>query len=129
MFVLSKEQFHTLVDEKAEKYENWLDLGAGDGGALERLGVKVCIFCSVFWPIFRCSCYFQDMASTVWTTEICGVMRKRLEWRGFNIKDVEKWDNQQYDVISMLNLLDRAGNPDQFIQKVGLNIVPAQSHN
>ena len=58
------------------------------------------------------------MASTVWTTEICGVMRKRLEWRGFNIKDVEKWDNQQYDVISMLNLLDRAGNPDQFIQKV-----------
>ena len=45
-------------------------------------------------------------------------MRKRLEWRGFNIKDVEKWDNQQYDVISMLNLLDRAGNPDQFIQKV-----------
>ena len=41
MFVLSKEQFHTLVDEKAEKYENWLDLGAGDGGALERLGVKV----------------------------------------------------------------------------------------
>jgi len=98
MFVLSKEQFHTLVDEKQEKYENWLDLGAGDGGALERLGVK-------------------DMASTVWTTEICGVMRKRLEWRGFNIKDVEKWDNQQYDVISMLNLLDRAGNPDQFIQK------------
>ena len=58
------------------------------------------------------------MASTVWTTEICGVMRKRLEWRGFSIKDVEKWDNQQYDVISMLNLLDRAGNPDQFIQKV-----------
>ena len=46
------------------------------------------------------------------------MMRKRLEWRGFNIKDVEKWDNQQYDVISMLNLLDRAGNPDQFIQKV-----------
>ena len=41
MFVLSKEQFHTLVDEKQEKYENWLDLGAGDGGALERLGVKV----------------------------------------------------------------------------------------
>ena len=41
MFVLSKEQFHTLVDQKEEKYENWLDLGAGDGGALERLGVKV----------------------------------------------------------------------------------------
>ena len=41
MFVLSKEQFHTLVEEKTEKYENWLDLGAGDGGALERLGVKV----------------------------------------------------------------------------------------
>ena len=62
------------------------------------------------------------MASTVWTTEICGVMRKRLEWRGFSIKDVEKWDNQQYDVISMLNLLDRAGNPDQFIQKVSPNL-------
>merc|ERR1712212_321089 len=95
MFVLSKEQFHTLVDKTEEKYENWLDLGAGDGGALERLGVK-------------------EMASTIWATEICGVMRKRLEWRGFNIKDVEKWDNQNYDVISMLNLLDRAGNPDKF---------------
>ena len=118
MFVLSKEQFHTLVDEKAEKYENWLDLGAGDGGALERLGVKVR---TLAYRIFDYG-YFQDMASTVWTTEICGVMRKRLEWRGFSIKDVEKWDNQQYDVISMLNLLDRAGNPDQFIQKVSPNL-------
>ena len=54
MFVLSKEQFHTLVDEKQEKYENWLDLGAGDGGALERLGVKVRKYrFSVFHDIFR----------------------------------------------------------------------------
>ena len=59
------------------------------------------------------------------------MMRKRLEWRGFNIKDVEKWDNQQYDVISMLNLLDRAGNPDQFIQKVSARRtkrVPPRGH-
>lgn len=98
MFVISKEQFYSLTDNENQKFETWLDLGAGDGGALERLGVK-------------------DMATTIWATEICAVMRKRLEWRGFNIKDVEKWDNQNYDVISMLNLLDRAGNPDSFIEK------------
>ena len=44
-------------------------------------------------------------------------MRKRLEWRGFGVKDVENWDDQTYDVISMLNLLDRAGDPDLFLQK------------
>ena len=57
------------------------------------------------------------MANHIWTTEICAVMRKRLEWRGFGVKDVENWDDQTYDVISMLNLLDRAGDPDLFLQK------------
>ena len=73
-------------------------MGAGDGGVLDRLGVK-------------------EMALDTWATEICSVMRKRLEWRGFKLKDVENWDNQNYDVISMFNLLDRAGDPDLFIKK------------
>lgn len=97
MFVISQSHFRQLIGEE-NKYDSWLDLGAGDGGALERLGVK-------------------DMANHIWTTEICAVMRKRLEWRGFGVKDVENWDDQTYDVISMLNLLDRAGDPDLFLQK------------
>jgi len=75
---------------------------------LERLGVK-------------------NLAKDIWTTEICGVMRRRLEWRGFGVKDVEKWDDQNYDVISMFNLLDRAGDPDLFLQKAHRVLNPGNS--
>ena len=48
------------------KFQNWIDLGAGDGGALIR------------GP----SMITEKMS----TTEICPVMRKRLEWRGFTVE-------------------------------------------
>jgi len=77
-------------------FESWLDLGAGDGGALMR-GVK-------------------PLAKEISTTEICPVMRKRLEWRGFGVEDVNLWKSKKWKIISMLNLLDRAGNPDDFLE-------------
>ena len=52
MFVLSKNQLMSLLgNEKISRqvddhqidephYQSWLDLGAGDGGALERLGAR-----------------------------------------------------------------------------------------
>lgn len=102
MFVFSPSQFKKFLPElfdspDAQKFEftNWLDLGAGDGGALMR-GVK-------------------PLAKEISTTEICPVMRKRLEWRGFAVEDVNGWRKKKWKMISMLNLLDRAGNPDDFL--------------
>ena len=71
MFVVSKEQLTKLMPEAFEtnkefKFQNWIDLGAGDGGALIR------------GP----SMITEKMS----TTEICPVMRKRLEWRGFTVE-------------------------------------------
>ena len=103
MFVFSPNQFKKLLPEifdtdSAEefKFENWLDLGAGDGGALLRAT--------------------ENLVSKISTTEICPVMRKRLEWRGFEVEDVNNWKVKKWKVISMLNLLDRAGNPDFFLE-------------
>ena len=103
MFVFSPNQFKKLLPEifdteSAEefKFENWLDLGAGDGGALLRAT--------------------ENLADKISTTEICPVMRKRLEWRGFEVEDVNNWKDKKWKLISMLNLLDRAGNPDFFLE-------------
>lgn len=103
MFVFSPSQFKKFLPElfdspNAQNYmfESWLDLGAGDGGALMR-GVR-------------------PLAKDISTTEICPVMRKRLEWRGFNVEDVNLWKHKKWKIISMLNLLDRAGNPDDFLE-------------
>lgn len=117
MFVLSKNQLMSLLgNEKISRqvddhqidephYQSWLDLGAGDGGALERLGAR-------------------QMAEKVMVTEICTVMKKRLSWRGFEVKDTDHWDDQTYDIISMFNLLDRAGDPDQFLNKAHAALNP-----
>ena len=59
-------------------------------------------------------------------TEICTVMRKRLSWRGFEVKDTDHWDDQTYDIISMFNLLDRAGDPDQFLNKAHAALNPGK---
>ena len=93
----SIQPFELFDSPDAQKFEftNWLDLGAGDGGALMR-GVK-------------------PLAKEISTTEICPVMRKRLEWRGFAVEDVNGWRKKKWKMISMLNLLDRAGNPDDFL--------------
>ena len=52
MFVLSKAQLVSMLESEQmgrqieqhqidePKYKTWLDLGAGDGGALERLGAR-----------------------------------------------------------------------------------------
>lgn len=103
MFVFSPSQFKKLLPELFDspdalefKFPSWLDLGAGDGGALVR-GVR-------------------PLARDIFATEICPVMRKRLEWRGFTVEDVVHWKSKKWKVISMLNLLDRAGNPDSFLE-------------
>ena len=37
MFVLSAEQIRKLFSNESIKFESWLDLGSGDGGALVKL--------------------------------------------------------------------------------------------
>jgi len=84
MFVFSPSQFKKLLPELFDSpeaqsftFDSWLDLGAGDGGALVR-GVT-------------------PLAKQISTTEICPVMRKRLEWRGFTVEDVMGWKNKKME--------------------------------
>ena len=61
-------------------------------------------------------------------------MRKRLQWRGFSVEDVNDWSLKSWDMISMLNLLDRAGNPDFFLEQAsgaleeGIKIIERNIH-
>lgn len=60
------------ADDPDHKFKNWIDLGAGDGGALIR-GPSL-------------------LTEKMSTTEICPVMRKRLEWRGFTVEGCDFTD-------------------------------------
>ena len=91
MFVCSHEQYKLLLGLTNDtKRSSWLDLGAGDGKVTE------CLL-----PHFD-SCYATEQSPT---------MRWRLEEKGFQLLDIDKWQNKQYDVITALNLLDRIDQP------------------
>ncbi|KAH3771349.1 hypothetical protein DPMN_172664 [Dreissena polymorpha] len=100
MFVLSRAQFMTLLNIK----DNWMgqsmiDLGAGDGTVTEKMS-----------PFFR----------QVFATDASGPMVTRLKSKGFRILDIDKWNNGslQYDLVSCLNLLDRADKPVSILHSI-----------
>ncbi|KAH3771347.1 protein-L-histidine N-pros-methyltransferase-like [Dreissena polymorpha] len=100
MFVLSQAQFMTLLNVK----DNWIgqsmiDLGAGDGKVTEKMS-----------PFFK----------QVFATETSGPMVTRLKNKGYRILDIDKWDNGslQYDLVSCLNLLDRADKPVSILHSI-----------
>eukprot|EP00794_Sanderia_malayensis_P019068 gene19068-20983_t len=104
MFVFSNEQFKSLMDlDDVCTNATLLDLGAGDG-AITKTMAK----------------YFK----TVFVTETSPSMRMRLSQRGYTVLDIDKWQERQYDVISVLNLLDRIDDPGKLINDVKLSLKP-----
>lgn len=100
MFIFSKKQFEVLMDID----ENWpggtlLDLGAGDGHITQHMA-----------PYF----------SQVYTTETSGPMTWRLFEKGYHVIGIDEWTehHEMYDVISILNLLDRCEKPLHLMQNI-----------
>lgn len=93
MFVLSPLQTKMLLPERP--FEDIIDLGAGDGAVSERLALAL-----------------DKSHNKVSVTEVNRQMIYRLSKRGFTIADAETWYlNKNFDLISMLNLLDRCESP------------------
>jgi len=89
MFVLSRDQFITMTDDFTG--DKLIDLGAGDGR-----------------PTMAMFSSFEE----VYATETSAPMRKILSANKIKVLEIETWQNSgPYDMISMLNLLDRASTP------------------
>ncbi|XP_037547519.1 methyltransferase-like protein 9 [Nematolebias whitei] len=106
MFVFSTDQFRQLLrigpDWRAERL---LDLGAGDGGVTEVMGV-----------------HFKQ----VYATEVSVPMRWHLQRKNYSLLGTDEWQHAgfQYNVISCLNLLDRCDDPLQLLQDIRRSLVP-----
>lgn len=110
MFVFSHEQFKYLL-EKGEVTKHpipsdlrlgttMIDLGAGDGG-----------------PTNILSNFFDETH----VTETSWAMRTILKDRGFKVLEVESWSAPRpefYDMISVLNLLDRCERPESLLAEI-----------
>jgi len=102
MFVLSREQYLLLTNSFGGG--KMIDLGAGDGNPTKSL-----------LPSFE----------TAYATEASGPMRKILSSMGIKVLEVEDWATQgPYDLISCLNLLDRADNPLDILNQIKTNLNP-----
>jgi len=108
MFVFSTSQFRALMapwlqsrSEMELKALRCLDIGAGDGGVTAQLA-----------PVFH----------EVVTTEVSSHMVKQLRQRGFtchevnDVADVPRGEG--FDVISLLNVIDRCDRPRTLLQNV-----------
>ncbi|KAL6094710.1 mettl9 [Pungitius sinensis] len=106
MFVFSAEQFQRLLridpDWRADRL---LDLGAGDGGVTEVMGV-----------------HFME----VYATEVSPPMKWLLQRKNYKLLGIDEWHQTgfQYDVISCLNLLDRCDDPLRLLRDIRLSLVP-----
>ncbi|XP_077290198.1 protein-L-histidine N-pros-methyltransferase [Arctopsyche grandis] len=100
MFVLSLGQLSQLINVAAPRHlrpkmEALVDVGAGDGEVTLRWS-----------PLFQ----------QLYATEMSNSMKKLLLSKGFRILDTENWWNQgDFSVISMLNLLDRCSEPHSML--------------
>ncbi|KJH41147.1 DREV methyltransferase [Dictyocaulus viviparus] len=102
MFLFSVNQlkyFLNIPPDWNASEKRLLDLGAGNGGITKKL--------SVFY-------------SNVHVTEISEVMKWRLRLEDFIIEDVDTWYSSldSYDLISVLNLLDRHYNPQKLLKDI-----------
>ena len=116
MFVLSTEQFEMLLNHGGISCEelsssSWkdtatlIDLGAGDGKVTEKMR-----------PFF----------AQLFATEVSRPMRALLSSRSINVLPIESWgDEQHFDLISCLNLLDRCENPIDIIQTIKKALKPS----
>ncbi|DBA01719.1 TPA: hypothetical protein N0F65_010129 [Lagenidium giganteum] len=103
MFVLSKAQIQTLLHREQRVGDSLLDIGAGDGNVTASLA---------------------SLVDRVTTTEVSAPMVRSLNQRGYNA--IETCDlahpnvqaQQPFEIISMLNVLDRADKPMTMLHQI-----------
>jgi len=110
MHVLSKEQWRTLLEQAIPdgvEQLRLLDIGAGRGDATARLA---------------------ELFAEVTVTETSRTMAKRLRRQGFRCieGDITHLDEQDenFDVVSLLNVLDRCDRPLSLLAKVRTLLPP-----
>jgi SAM-dependent methyltransferase len=105
MFVLSQAQVstHLIMAGAVPPLRSLLDIGAGDG------------------HVTRC---FAPNFERVFATEACPIMTWRLRQRGYAVLGINGWEDQKYDVISCLNVLDRCDRPLSLLRKMRDCLVP-----
>ena len=93
MFVLSSGHLETVLKNKEIK--TVVDLGAGDGKVTRKIEK------------------FTGLSpKDIQVTDVSPSMKYRLAEKGFNVVDAEYWYSKKpFDLISMLNLLDRCTHP------------------
>ncbi|XP_071824719.1 protein-L-histidine N-pros-methyltransferase-like [Apostichopus japonicus] len=100
MFIFSHAQFEQLISKpKSWQGDKLLDLGAGDGRVTD-------IMASFF--------------TSISATEASGPMRTRLLSKGYSVLGIDEWNQEddKYDVISCLNLLDRCDCPNTILKDI-----------
>ncbi|KAL1452234.1 hypothetical protein WDU94_006529 [Cyamophila willieti] len=105
MFVVSTPQFQSLL---GENYLNraglkLIDLGAGDGATTRKMA-----------PFFE----------SVFATEISKPMKWILDKAGYTVLGLDEWQEQKYDVIACLNLLDRCDTPLLLLDQIKSALLP-----
>uniref|UniRef100_A0A8D8QSQ6 Methyltransferase-like protein 9 n=1 Tax=Cacopsylla melanoneura TaxID=428564 RepID=A0A8D8QSQ6_9HEMI len=105
MFVVSTSQFQSLLgaDYLNRAGLKLIDLGAGDGATTRKMA-----------PFFE----------RVFATEISKPMKWILDKAGYTVLGLEEWQEQKYDVIACLNLLDRCDTPLQLLDQIKSALLP-----
>ncbi|XP_054287695.1 protein-L-histidine N-pros-methyltransferase-like [Macrosteles quadrilineatus] len=103
MFVFSKPQIRQLLGRSLAEDGDLLDLGAGDGLITQNLA---------------------GFFSRVYVTEVSRPMRWALKKRGFQVLEIDDWENHKFDVISCLNLLDRCDRPYKILRQIRQSLKP-----
>ncbi|XP_072312061.1 protein-L-histidine N-pros-methyltransferase isoform X2 [Eucyclogobius newberryi] len=106
MFVFSSEQFQRLLRVGLEwRADRMLDLGAGDGGVTQIMGL-----------------HFRE----VYATEVSPPMKWHLQRKNYKLLGIDEWHQTgfKYDLISCLNLLDRCDDPLALLRDIRDSLVP-----
>ncbi|XP_063623325.1 protein-L-histidine N-pros-methyltransferase isoform X1 [Cydia splendana] len=102
MFVLSSAQARTLLG--GSPTGALVDVGAGDGEVSRR---------------------FAQLYDQRYATEISASMRKALSSKGYTILDTETWwRGQQFQCVSMMNLIDRCSRPKTMLLEARAALAP-----
>ncbi|UYV83960.1 METTL9 [Cordylochernes scorpioides] len=106
MFVYSQKQFLSILNVTEDwKGNTLLDLGAGDGKVTE-----------IMAPFF----------TRVYVTEVSSVMTSKLSKMDYRVLDPFLWLDEQenFDVITCLNLLDRCSTPLTLLSQLKTKLTP-----
>ena len=103
MFVLSEKQTRTLLNlpDNDKTYQNVADLGAGDGNVSIRVAKALNL-----------------PRKKLKVTDVSPTMTYRLREKGFTVANVTHWfENEVFDAVFMLNLLDRCKKPYSMLKQ------------